>query len=435
MEKNKTIKKWLYLLLTIGWLALFIKPALLLDRYFFPPHIYLKDFMQEWLMARAVTEGMNPYAPLAELAGYFFSPTPERTGLVLPSPHPPPAILLALPFGLVAYSKAVVLWFLMELACIFTSVYLVAQWWQDRRPGLRHIVFPSLMLLVLAPFWQGLLYGQLSSLLLMLLLLTWRVKRQIPAGLFLGMALSVKFMGWPILLFFLIRKKWRAAGIAVVIPVLANIMAALVIGGGPVSHYYRFVAVFMASVYRCMEWNFSLWTLGWRLFSGMCRPFEQSIGILPLVACDAMAPYASIFILLAVLATGLAMASRSSDRDVSYAVLFCVSAMVTPLAWIHTLVLLLLPLAVALRRLQQSGCPSFPTALWGLLTALLLIPDFTLINFLSRFNISPNFSGPTVVSFWPGLITLLPLAVTLCLMVLVYRSASSGRDASSVANA
>jgi phosphoglycerol transferase MdoB-like AlkP superfamily enzyme len=131
-----------------------------------------------------------------------------------------------------------------------------------------------------------------------------------------------------------------------------------------------------------------------------------------------------LLLMMNVLAAGLAMAVRSDDRDVSLAVLFCVSVITVPISWIHTLALLLLPFAVALRNLRHSGFPFFQTTLWAVLAGLLLIPDYALINLLPRFNINHSGIGPVTVSFWPGLLTLIPLVVTLCLMALVYWSAN-----------
>jgi len=410
-------------LIAAGWLALIIKPLHLVVLYASPPRVFLKDFMQEWLMARAVMEGVNPYLPLARLAGMFFHPPPDLIALGLPSPHPPPVVLLTLFFGLMNYPQAALVWLFFELACIGASVYIVLHWWQRGQPSLVRVFFVALLLLAAAPFWEGLLYGQLSSLLLLLLLCAWRSQRQIWAGCFLGASLSLKLMGTPIWLFFLIRKQWYAAGAALGVFITTHAAAALVMGFGPLAHYYRSVAGSMAHIYQLAEWNFSLWTMGWRLFNGVRSPFEQSTVILPLFQKPGVALYTSALLLVSVLGAGLLMAAKSKDRNVSWAVLFCLSAVVGPIAWIHYLALLLLPFALVLNRLKRRGYPLLQTALWAVLAGALLIPDYALINLLVFFDVNSTGTGPVTVSFWAGLPTLVPLAVTLALMGLVVWSA------------
>ena len=422
-RRSKLLRYGLPVLIAAGWLALMIKPLHLMAAYAFPPRVFLKDFMQEWLMARAVMDGGNPYLPLARLAEMFFHPPPDLIGLGLPSPHPPPVVLLALPFSLINYPQAAMIWFLCELSCIGVSVYIVLHWWRGGRPSLVHVIFVTLLVLAAAPFWEGLLYGQLSSLLLLLLLCAWRSQRQVWAGCFLGASLSLKLMGAPIWLFLLIRKQWYAAGAALGVFIVTHVAASLVMGIGPIAHYYRSVAGNMAYTYRLVEWNFSPWTVGWRLFSGVRGPFDRSTAILPLFQHPDAALYTSLMLLLAVLGIGLVLAERAKDRDVSYAVLFCLTPVVGPISWIHYLVLLLLPFTVVLNNLKRRGYPLLQTALWAVLAGALLIPDYAQINLLARFNINHSGHGPATVSFAAGLLTLVPLAITLALMGLVVWSA------------
>lgn len=418
-RRSTLIRFGLFLLLAAVWLVVMARPLRLLFIYSFPPRLFLKDFMQEWLIAKAVINHMNPYLPLADLAKIFFRPQPSAIGLGLPSPHPPPVVFIALPFGLLEYQQAALVWMVCEIACIVASSYIVLVWWQGRRPSPVSLVLMVLLLMVFAPFWEDLLYGQLSSLLLLLLLCVWRSSRQTLAGVFLGTALSLKLMGAPVLLFFLVRKKWRCAGVALGVFILFNLAAAMVMGFGHVIYYYRLVAGSIAWIHLLVEWNCSIWTLGWRLFAGVQGPFMQSSIILPLFRLPGIAPYVSMVLLAGIMAAGLLLAVRARDRDVSYALLFCLTAASGPIMWIHYLVLLFLPFAVALRYLKNSGFLKFPSALWVLLLIVLTVPDYALANMLAHFNINRHASGAVTVSFWAGLFTLVPLAVTLALIALV----------------
>ena len=89
-----------------------------------PPNVYRKDFVQEYVLARAIRAGVNPYLPVDELAEIFVAPA---SGLVptYPTPHPPPVAVFSLPLSLLAYEQAAVLWFVLEIACLLLAVYLL----------------------------------------------------------------------------------------------------------------------------------------------------------------------------------------------------------------------------------------------------------------------------------------------------------------------
>jgi hypothetical protein len=60
------------------------------------PYIFGKDFIQDFLIAKAVLSGANPYFPAKKLADLFMGPLPIRWIIQHPSPHPPPAALFCL---------------------------------------------------------------------------------------------------------------------------------------------------------------------------------------------------------------------------------------------------------------------------------------------------------------------------------------------------
>src|ERR687885_615186 len=63
--------------------------------------VYDKDFVQEYVLARAIADRAAPYAPVQDLAAQYIAAQPDqaltsRMGveLSLPTPHPPPVGLL-----------------------------------------------------------------------------------------------------------------------------------------------------------------------------------------------------------------------------------------------------------------------------------------------------------------------------------------------------
>ena len=74
----------------------------LIFRSLLRPYVYQKDFIQEYLLSRAVLDGVDPYLSLPELALRFLGPLPNSV-LQHPTPHPPPVAILSLLLGLISY--------------------------------------------------------------------------------------------------------------------------------------------------------------------------------------------------------------------------------------------------------------------------------------------------------------------------------------------
>ena len=106
-----------------------------------PPSVYKKDFIQEYLLVRAVSNGLDPYLPLPELSQRFIGSLPNLV-FQHPTPHPPPVILLCLPLAMLSYEQAAVAWFLFEIICIVLSTYLIL-FWLGKKPGIIFTVFIS----------------------------------------------------------------------------------------------------------------------------------------------------------------------------------------------------------------------------------------------------------------------------------------------------
>ncbi|ABW68192.1 hypothetical protein Dole_2388 [Desulfosudis oleivorans Hxd3] len=387
---------------------------------FLPPYIFMKDMVQDWLLAKALLAGISPYDPLPVLAARFLGPWSEFVILRHPSPHPPIAAIAALPLGLLSCREAAFVWLGFELMCIGVSVYLVLKWWGGASLGWATGL--TILLIAWAPFGEGLLFGQSNTLVLLLLICAWQTERQWLCGVFIGCSLAIKFMGWPILLFCLLRKKWRVVGTAFAVLIAGHMAAVLVMEADSVRLYYSKVIGSVDAIYRFADGNFSVWSLGWRMFVGISGPFKQSINILPLFANAPMAMPVSFFLTVVFVAGGMLLALKRRDSDVAWALLFCLSAVTGPISWIHYLVLLLPPAAVILKRIMRLGFPLGQTAIWFLLILLLLVPDSMLNGLAAFFDLQPSGFGPVTVSFWAGLLTLIPLAVTLGMMAFVYQT-------------
>jgi hypothetical protein len=408
------------LALTLAVVAL-VSVGLIL-RTLLPPLVYQKDFMQEYLLARAVLAGLPPYLPMPQLAARLLGPLPVPL-MPQPTPHPPPVALLSLPYGLLGYISAAAAWMAFELLCVALSVYLLLRWVVGK-PRLAHFLAAGLFILLWTPFAEAFSVGQLWTPLLLLLTLAFfalRSGRDGWGGLLLGAVFALKLFAWPVLIYLLLRKKLQALAAAGVAWTALNATAGLLVGWEQLVYYYTQVGRQVEPLYHAHERNFSIWSLGFRLFEGTSSPVVTGIEAPALFNAPALAPYASALLVLAALALGLVLACRVRHFDSAFAVLVCLSLLVNPLAWSHSLVLALLPLAIVLGSIGKADL-SREEAYLSIGIGLLLFTATGLRALICVFGGQKPAEGESLlVPFGVSMITLLPAVAVIGLLWLAWR--------------
>jgi len=388
-----------------------------------PENIFRKDFIQEYLLAKAVLNGIDPYMSLPELADRLIGPLPNLV-LQHPTPHPPPVMLLSLPLGWLTYKQAAIVWFAFELVCILVSIYGLLHWLGIRH-NLKLALICSLMVLAWLPLREELIFGQLMTLNLALLIGSWQMLRagkDFHGGILLGCAIAFKLIAWPMVILLVMRKKWRAIGAVGAVLVSANGLIAVLVGPQTVADYYLKVGPLVSTLYRSYIWNFSSWTIGWKVFVGTSSPFLIGVNALPLVDAPSLACYSALILPVILLAAGVFLAIRASTFDASFGIMTCVILLVAPITWNHCLILALIPMAIVLRRLFAVHLPEKETNVAILLLLLFCIPPSSL-NYLMLMFADQSLIGvgsPTV-PFSVTLISLIPAAAILGLMLLLRR--------------
>jgi hypothetical protein len=395
-----------------------------------PPGVYMKDFIQEYLLGRAAREGVNPYSPLPVLADQFIG---SLDNLIFPhpTPHPPPVILLSLPFAFFSYQTAALLWLIFEILCLGLSRYIIAATLGKRVP-LWLIIFILILIVGWRPVVDGLVVGQLMSLLLLLLCATWallRVGYWKTAAACLGAAAALKLVVWPVALLLLFYRRWQALIVLAFVFVAANLLAGLIIDLEVLIFYYTSVGAGVEAMYRSHEDNFSIWSIGWRLFDGVGSTAVHANNTIiggiqapPLIYWPEIAPYVSLALLILFLLLIAAIVWRAKTLDAAFAVLVGAAVIANPIAWSHYLILLIIPITVAGRCLLRLGLPRQETN-WGILLSLLLfLPRFEL-NRLTRLFVTDGSAAsvsPTT-PFAAGLLGLIPLLAVLGLLFFIWR--------------
>jgi len=292
------------------------------------------DFGQEYLLARAILDGVDPYQPVQVLGtryvgstGYFDKP--------YPTPHPPTVGLLALPLGWLSYPSAVRVWFGVELVSLLIAVGLLV-----RGAGLpirlRNAPLMALALVAWPPVTLELGLGQLMLPLLLGLAgaqLALLGGRAALGGALWGLTLLVKPIAWPWLIVLAWRRDWRSLAAAALVVLTGGVLSLLAIGVGPTTTYLTRVLPVMAGAFFTEPTNISLWTVAPRLGNA---------------TLSAVLPAAIVLV-------ALVWARRRAPLGASLAMMTIVSLLVSPIVWHFYLVLALLPLAQIVAELWRHG--------------------------------------------------------------------------------
>ncbi|GAA3568415.1 glycosyltransferase 87 family protein [Amycolatopsis ultiminotia] len=156
--------------------------------------------------AQALAQGHNVYGTLP----------PTRSGMLLPFIYPPFAAVTFLALTAPPVQVASVLMLGISLAALGTTVYVVIRPHATRRTAVLAAVSLGAVALAFEPVRQTLWFGQVNLVLMALVVLDCLgPKTRLPRGVLLGLAAAVKITPAGFLLFFLLKRDFRAAGTAV----------------------------------------------------------------------------------------------------------------------------------------------------------------------------------------------------------------------------
>lgn len=321
---------WLAALAMVAWVGTAYTPTL------FPNDatLYDKDFGQEYLLARAIRAGVDPYQPIRDLAALFVQPT-SYLDKEHPTPHPPTVGLLALPLGYLSYPVAVRTWFVVEMVCLVSAVILLII---GARPPFRARLAPVLALALVAwpPITLELGLGQLMLPLLLGLAgaqLALLRGRSVAGGVLLGITLLIKPIAWPWLIVLAWRRDFRALAATVGVGLLGAAATVVAIGVESTSNYFFHVLPLMSAGFFTEATNMSLWTVAPRLGLAI--------------------PNATLAVVVLLTATWIALRRRTLGDALGLATV--ASLLTSPILWYFYLTLALLPLGQVVAAITRRG--------------------------------------------------------------------------------
>jgi alpha-1,2-mannosyltransferase len=191
-------------------------------------------------------------------------------------------------------------------------------------------VVGGVMLLLSSPLLATLALGQIYAFLALGLVAAWisdRRGRHTVSGVALGLVVALKPSLVPVLLWPLVRRRWRTVGTAAAAGVVATLIGAVVLGFGTTLDWLELLSGSSASAY----WdNASLPASAARLFTD--NPYARHVAVLPWTVPVAYA--------LGVAAVAVTAWRVRGGAEVGLWALVAASLLVSPIAWHNYLVLL-----------------------------------------------------------------------------------------------
>ena len=381
-----------------------------------------RDILQEYLMAKALLSGVNPYLPLQELAQLFIGKFPY---LPHPAPYPPFIAILSIPLTWLSLNNLIIGWFIFEVGCLAAIAGMLTFLWKGRVDWIQAI-FILFLLLSWYPVMVDLLYGQLTILLATLLLaalLALRKNHKILAGVIIGFSVAIKMFTWPLIIYFAVKKDWKALFSSILTTLGLNLVALIVLGFTPIMDYYLHVSMQVSAIYHGFLKNYSIWSIGYRLFEGSGLTEKDFISAPPLVDLPSAAPWVSAALAAAFLVVGLIWAIRSKEVDIAYSILICVLVAISPIAWDHYYLMILICLAVLLLNLSRHSFPTWPTIIFIIIAFMLFFFNDQIAEVIFIFNGGKDLlqTRGNQITFASGMLEILPIVELIILAILLWR--------------
>ena len=279
-----------------------------------------------------------------------FERPPDRNG------NSPLGALLFLPTALFPFTLAASLWLILSLALFFWGASYIWRVYQPPKQG--HWRALLLLLLCLSyPVMASLQFGTWSMIIAFLDFATWHYARQgkdKQAGLFLGLAMAIRWQPFALFLYFLVNRRWRLLAYTLLTLVLGCAITLPLFGLNNYLEFAQQALKLSTNQSPTDPLDGSLRAFLARLLEGNLSTICWVVGI--------------------VLLLGAALwRSRTLSFDYGYSLLLVVGLLLAPASWIHYHLVLLLPMLLLAR---QQYWPSLYTTLYWLGLPLIILLDW-----------------------------------------------------------
>ena len=273
--------------------------------------------------AKDVVHGTNPYRAsyLEDQADRKRAGKPFETVIDVPV-YPAPALVAAVPFSLLPYRVAGVIFSTLSMAGLLVGLRLleVTDW---RCYGVAFLSWPVI---------HGLMLGALTPLLVLAAALAWRYRGSTRAAAAVAGAVVAKLFLWPLGVWLLATRRVRALVLAVVVGTVVTVAAWAAIGFAGLADYPRML--------------------------GDLSFVSEDVGVSAVAALVALG-FSATLAKAAAVAVGAAISliawrvagGRNGDRR-AFGLAVVAALVASPIVWPHYLALVFVPIALAAPRLS-----------------------------------------------------------------------------------
>ena len=328
------------------------------------------DFVQFYASARAVLEGESLYEPLTMRdVGMVPPPGRDPAEFLHPNLNPPFLAVALAPVSSLGLEVSYAAWAAFSLFCALASCWGMVRTRSARTAGEVGLLWLWLMLLAYYPTHTAVMLGQVTLVLMAVLVGAWlaaRNGRDRTAGLLLGLAVNLKLFVALLPLYLVWQRRWRAAGWTVV-SAGGIALATLPLVG--FAAYREYVSLLPTVDWYSSNWNASYASVFTRVLGGSeNQPFVNA----PALANAAVALCSAVTVaMLAWLTRPAREPSRLVCFDLGFGLTMIAMLLLSPLGWMYYFPLLAMPGYLVWQVSEQRGVGNAKWCLlasWGLST-------------------------------------------------------------------
>jgi Glycosyltransferase family 87 len=360
------------------------------------------DFGRDFVAAEAWLADGRVYEPAPDLARRHHAVLGvTRGGVAGPFyAHTPAAALVLAPLVPLGFPAAALVWLGLSIGLVIVLATVLSEVLADGRSAHVALVTGAVAFVAL---WPPVLYnlekGQWSLMLATLIALGWRglaTGRPGWAGSSIGLAGTLKLAPAVIFPYLLLRRPRAALAFAATVGALA-VGSVMVVGAEPWRAFLREVPANVAFWEDRLENAVSIPSLITRLFVAGLGGLAQPLFDAPVVGRWLAGLVTATLVTIALFLTWRVPAQARAPLEGAVFALWCVlGALINPLGWLHSSILLLLPAALVLRAATDPLLPLRRSARLGsavavvLAVALLSLPKETLRHLAGPIPVSPG---------------------------------------------
>ncbi len=355
-------------------------------------HFLYTDFGKFYQSAQFFDQGKNIYTKI-----FLSQKETTNSGIqthikqAAPDLNPPFFTLLVLPLGLLTYSSALLLWSALSIAGGILSIILLQKALKLNDPPIYLTLSFILAFFVYYPTFAVIQFGQVTLVLLPLVVAAWlsaKNKYLATAGILLGIVASLKIIFGLFLIYFLMRREWRATIAFIATIIICSLIPLLFFGTKSYVDYYQIIHHIH---WYASNWNASLLGFLFRLFGS--HENNASVFAIPHLA-NILFWLLSIILLLTFIKYLFPnnKLNQQTKLDLDFSMTLVVMLILSPLGWLYYFPFLLIPFVVCVQLAQRSPHTRYLQILIAIAIALSGITSmFTSSEHITAANITAIF--------------------------------------------